>query len=97
MRKASKPKARGIKRSPPGEQKGFAKTAEVSDYDLSGHRVAGFEFARKTVRINIRMPAQLLEVIRDTAEGHAIPYQRFIREALEMAVRRSAPAGKKRG
>ena len=97
MRKASKPKARGIKRSPPGEQKGFAKTAEVSDYDLSGHRVAGFEFARKTVRVNIRMPEQLLEVIRDTAEGHAIPYQRFIREALEMAVRQSVPAGKKRG
>ena len=65
----------------------FADRADLSDYDLSQGRMVRFEFDRKDVQVNLRMPGGLLESVKKRAKQRGIPYQRFIREALEKALR----------
>ncbi len=64
----------------------FVATADLTKYSLAGTRVR-FEFARKDARVNMRLPEPLLEAVKEGAKARGIPYQRFIREALEQAVR----------
>lgn len=64
----------------------FVATANLSEYDLSGFKPVRFEFERKTARVNMRLPEALLDAVKQRAEARGIPYQRFIREALEAAV-----------
>jgi predicted DNA binding CopG/RHH family protein len=45
-----------------------------------------FEMKRKDKSVNLRLPEQLLEAVRQRARDAGIPYQRFIRMALERAV-----------
>jgi predicted DNA binding CopG/RHH family protein len=66
----------------------FVETADLSEYDLSGARPVRFEFERKGARVNMRLPESLLDAVKDRARARGIPYQRFIREALERAVAR---------
>lgn len=49
-------------------------------------RSSRFELQKKNVSITIRLPRALLAAVRSKAEARGIPYQRFIREALEKAV-----------
>jgi predicted DNA binding CopG/RHH family protein len=67
------------------EAEDFVRTADLSRYDLSGETVT-YEFAKKDARITMRVPDTLLTAVRSKAEARGIPYQRFIREALEKAV-----------
>jgi predicted DNA binding CopG/RHH family protein len=64
----------------------FVATADLSEYDLSGGQIMRFEMKRKDKTVNLRMPEQLLEAVRERAASAGIPYQRFIRLALERAV-----------
>ena len=48
-----------------------------------------FEFQPKSERVNMRLPLQLLEAVRASAAKAGVPYQRFIRQAIEAAVTRS--------
>jgi predicted DNA binding CopG/RHH family protein len=66
----------------------FVETADLSEYDFSKFKPAGFEFDRKDARVNMRLPAQLLEAVKERAKARGIPYQRLIREALEQVVAR---------
>lgn len=60
---------------------------DLSDYIDPAHMVAlRFEFQNKNKAVNIRMSETLLDAIRDKARREGIPYQRFIRIALEKAV-----------
>ena len=68
------------------EAESFVDTADLSEYDLSGARPVRFEFEKKAARINMRLPAPLLEAVKEKARARGIPYQRFIRETLEQAV-----------
>jgi predicted DNA binding CopG/RHH family protein len=45
-----------------------------------------FEFAPKAARVNMRLPTPLLDAVKAKAKGLGMPYQRFIRQALEQAV-----------
>jgi len=45
-----------------------------------------FEFQPKTERVNMRLPRPLLDAVKASAAKARMPYQRFIRQALEMAV-----------
>ena len=63
---------------------------DLSDYDFSEFKPVKFEFMPKTERVNMRFPTELLNAIRAKAAAQGMPYQRFIRAALEEAV-----AGKK--
>ncbi len=68
------------------EAERFVDTAELSDYDLTGAQPERFEFEKKSARVNMRLPQPLLEALKKHAKQRGIPYQRFIREALEQAV-----------
>jgi len=70
------------------EAEHFVEKADLTEYDLSAMRPIRFEFQAKTERVNMRLPPQLLEAVRASASKAGIPYQRFIRQVLEDAVRR---------
>jgi predicted DNA binding CopG/RHH family protein/uncharacterized DUF497 family protein len=68
------------------EAERFVETADLTEYDLSQFKPVRFEFARKDARVNMRLPEPLLAAVKARAKARGIPYQRFIREALEQAV-----------
>jgi predicted DNA binding CopG/RHH family protein len=49
-------------------------------------RPVRFEFQAKDERLNMRLPRPLLEAVKAMANQAGVPYQRFIRRALENAV-----------
>ena len=59
----------------------------VAKADLTEMRPVRFEFQPKDERVNMRLPRPLLEAVKATAARAGMPYQRFIRQALEEAVR----------
>ena len=65
----------------------FVDEESLTDYDLSGGRPMHFEFERKTTQVNMRMPEGLVKAVKAKAAERGIPYQRFIREAVEKALR----------
>ncbi len=67
----------------------FVEQADLSRHDLSGFKPMHFEFEKKTKQVNLRMPEGLVEAVKARAAERKIPYQRFIREAVEQALRRS--------
>jgi predicted DNA binding CopG/RHH family protein len=69
-----------------GEVEDFVENADLTAYDLSGFTPVRFEFEKKTAQVNLRMPEGLVKAIKDRARARGIPYQRFIREALEKAL-----------
>lgn len=68
------------------EAEDFVANADLGDYDLSGGEIMQFELKPKDKSVNLRLPAQLLEAVRNRAKRKGIPYQRFIRMALERAL-----------
>jgi predicted DNA binding CopG/RHH family protein len=66
----------------------FVDRADLSEYDLSGATFVRFEMKPKDKTVSLRLPSELLETVRKQARKAGIPYQRFIRMALERAVRR---------
>jgi predicted DNA binding CopG/RHH family protein len=68
------------------EAEAFVANADLTDYDLSGMRMVRFEFQPKDERVNMRLPRPLLDAVKATAAKAGVPYQRFIRQALENAV-----------
>ncbi|MDO8434745.1 MAG: BrnA antitoxin family protein [Candidatus Binatus sp.] len=70
------------------EAEEFVEKADLTEFDLSEMRPIRFEFQPKSERVNMRLPRQLLDAVRASAAKAGVPYQRFIRQALELAVRR---------
>jgi predicted DNA binding CopG/RHH family protein len=68
------------------EAERFVETADLSEYDLKGQFVQ-FELKRKDTTVSLRLPKALLSQVRDRATHAGMPYQRFIRMALERALR----------
>jgi predicted DNA binding CopG/RHH family protein len=64
----------------------FVAESDLTQYDLSGMKMVRFEFAPKAARVNMRLPAALLKAVKASAARQGVPYQRFIRQALERAV-----------
>ena len=69
----------------------FVATADLSEFDLSCSQLVRFELKRKDKSINLRLPESLLDAVRDQAEKDGVPYQRFIRLALEQALHHPKP------
>ena len=61
---------------------------DLSDLDFDQFKPARFEFQPKGARVNMRLPQPLLEAVKRRAAARGVPYQRYIREALEAAVGR---------
>lgn len=64
---------------------------DLSNLDFSQFTKMVWETAPKTARVNMRLPAPLLEALKARAAQRGIPYQRLIREALEREVARGTP------
>lgn len=58
----------------------------LSDLDFRQFKSVQFEFEAKDARVNMRLPEPLLNAVKAKAARQGIPYQRFIRQALENAV-----------
>ncbi|MSP03483.1 MAG: hypothetical protein EXR07_20945 [Acetobacteraceae bacterium] len=74
------------------EAEAFIANSDLTEYDLSGIRIVRFEFQPKSERVNMRLPRPLLDAVKATAAKAGVPYQRFIRQALENAVLPRKPA-----
>ncbi|MBK8906689.1 MAG: BrnA antitoxin family protein [Rhodospirillales bacterium] len=74
------------------EAERFVENADLSRYDLSGFKPAAFEFEPKSARVNMRLPAPLLAAVKERARARGVPYQRFIREAIERALTDTRPS-----
>ena len=59
---------------------------DLSELDFSQFKPFRFEFEKKSARVNMRLPESLLKSVKERAKKRGIPYQRFIREALEVSV-----------
>ena len=68
------------------EAEAFVAQADLTEYDWSDMKPVRFEFSAKDARINMRLPADLLAAVKEHATREQMPYQRFIRRALESAV-----------
>ncbi|HEY3823335.1 MAG TPA: BrnA antitoxin family protein [Bryobacteraceae bacterium] len=64
----------------------FVDKADLTQYDLSGAQLVRFEIKRKDKSINLRLSEDLYDAVRKRASRAGLPYQRFIRLALERAV-----------
>jgi predicted DNA binding CopG/RHH family protein len=64
----------------------FVAKSDLTTYDLSGMVPVRFEFLPKTERVNMRLPEDLLNTVKNLAAQEGVPYQRYIRLALERAV-----------
>ena len=75
---------------PAGDQAAadFVEAADLTEFDLSGMQPVRFEFAPKEARVNMRLPGELLAAVKAAADKAGMPYQRFIRRALEQAIER---------
>ncbi len=69
------------------EAEAFVTNADLTQYDLSAMVPMRFELRPKDKSINLRLPEPLLDAVRNRARRAGIPYQRFIRLALERALR----------
>jgi predicted DNA binding CopG/RHH family protein len=68
------------------EAEDFVDNADLSEYELPGFKRVKFELAAKDQRLNMRLPLSLLEAVKKRAKAEGLPYQRYIRAALEKTV-----------
>ena len=64
----------------------FVADADLSQYDLSGFKRISFEIEPKSAALNMRLPATLLEALKNKAKSKGIPYTRYVRMLLELDV-----------
>jgi predicted DNA binding CopG/RHH family protein len=67
----------------------FVADGDLTQFALSGLKPTRFEFAPKEARINMRLPGELLSAVKRAAKQRGVPYQRFIRQTLEEALKGS--------
>jgi predicted DNA binding CopG/RHH family protein len=70
------------------EAERFVAEADLTKYDLAGLVPVQFEFDKKTAQLNMRLPKRLLDAVKKRASARGIPYTRFVREAVELALSR---------
>jgi len=67
---------------------------DLSDLDYAHARPVHFELRRKDRAVSLRLSEALLVAVKRTAARQGIPYQRFMRQAIERAVAAERPTGK---
>jgi predicted DNA binding CopG/RHH family protein len=84
----------GAKRLPdlPSDEEAerFLAEADLSDYDLSTFTPVRFEFDPGPKAVSVPLPTSLLDAVMRQAEASGMPYQRFIRDAIERALKDAA-------
>jgi predicted DNA binding CopG/RHH family protein len=69
------------------EAERFVADSDLTQFDLSALKPTRFEFAPKEARINMRLPGELLSAVKRAAKRRGVPYQRFIRQMIEDALK----------
>jgi predicted DNA binding CopG/RHH family protein len=69
------------------EAERFVADSDLTQYALSALKPTQYEFAPKEARINMRLPGELLSAVKRAAKRRGVPYQRFIRQTLEEALK----------
>ena len=64
----------------------YVDSVDLSQYDLRGAQMVRFETKPNDKSINLRLPGELYDAVRARATRAGLPYQRFIRLALERAI-----------
>lgn len=65
-------------------------TADLSKYDfVTGFKPAQFVLKAKDARVNMRLPESQLRAVKAAASYEGMPYQRFIRKAIDEALEKS--------
>lgn len=60
---------------------------DLSDYIHEGNfKFVSFEFQPKDKTINLRVSEKLLEKVKNVSKKEGIPYQRYIRRAIEKSL-----------
>jgi predicted DNA binding CopG/RHH family protein len=59
---------------------------DLSDLDFSQFKPMHFEIRPKEKTVNLRMSEGLLDMVREKAKRQGLPYQRYMRLAIERAV-----------
>lgn len=70
----------------------FVATADLSEYDFSDMVPVRFELKRKDKSVTLRLPEPLLNEVRARAQKAGMPYQRFMRLAIEQALHEPRPS-----
>lgn len=80
------------------EAERFVAEEDLSEYDFSQFRPMSefFEFKPKDKSVHLRLPEDLLNAVKDRAAKEGLPYQRFMRRALEMALLQDAAQNRPR-
>jgi len=73
------------------EAEAFVANSDLTEYDLSDLVPMRFELRRKDKSINLCLPEKLLAALRAQAQKEGVPYQRFIRKALERVLQQGKP------
>lgn len=64
----------------------FVAAADLTEYDFAQMVPVQFELRRKDKAVSLRLSDALLEAVKRQAARQGIPYQRFMRQAIEQAV-----------
>jgi predicted DNA binding CopG/RHH family protein len=72
------------------EAERFVATVDLSGYDFSDMVPTRFELRKKDKSVGLRLPEPLLEAVRKRASSIGMPYQRFIRLAVERALQQKS-------
>ena len=64
----------------------FVERADLDEYDFSDMKPMRFELRRKDKSVSLRLPEPLPNAVRERAERAGMPYQRFMRLAIERAL-----------
>ena len=70
------------------EAEEFLASADLTEFDFSEFQPMNFEFEAKSARINMRVPENLLDRIKQVADDKKIPYTRYISQLLEAALKK---------
>lgn len=95
--KPKSPKLRKVPHFKTDEEAEAFLEQDLSDLDFSQFKPMHFEIRPKEKSINLRLSEGLLEAVRKNAKREGVPYQRFIRLALERAVTPSKRSKAKAG
>jgi predicted DNA binding CopG/RHH family protein len=69
------------------EAEQFTSEADLSEYDLSGFKPVQFEFLKKSARMELRLPQDQLDALKQAARQKGIPYTRLVRQFIDEGMR----------
>ena len=70
---------------------------DLSRLDYPAFERVNFEIEPKSERVNLRLPATLLRAVKARSGKEGIPYQRYIRRALELSLMSDAAPSRRDG